>query len=623
MCGIAGFVGWDCPPEDRWHRQLAAGARQADELLRHRGPDGSGQWNNMTSPGHGALVWLVHRRLSIIDHAGGHQPMDNEDGSVHVVFNGEIYNHLELRRELSDLGHSFTSDHCDTEVLVHGWEQWKTDLPGKLRGMFAFALWDGRREELFLARDYFGQKPLFYTVTDRRLVFGSTLPSVRCWPGVAAAASIASLNRYLQVGYLPPSETIYRDIKSVEPGTWMHMDGNGLSIGAFWRPEQSLLRLGQPLDVVTDDDIRTVRQIIFDAVESQLHADVPMVGFLSGGIDSALVCGVAKALKLDRCELQTVTVGFDEKAYDEMSLAEQTAGRLNLRHHQCYIDMKPSAMPTLEWLMKYTLGQPFADSSILPTYWVANVARSLAPCALSGDGGDEIFGGYDRYRAARILGSGLRLPDWGYRSERMRRMAVASRGQGWQKQYASLCALFQPSDLAPLGNVQAAGRYQPPSSWDIIRQCMLTDQYYYLPGDVLWKVDSASMACGLEVRSPLLDHHLADWANRFSGGVMMNWRRGKLLLRRAMGDFLPPSVQRGPKRGFGVPIGAWMRDSLRADTEAILFSSDALNKALGIAQLVEHCWKEHLAGRREHTHRIFALLMLEVWHQQNRDVALS
>jgi asparagine synthase (glutamine-hydrolysing) len=507
--------------------------------------------------------------------------MGNEDGRVQVVFNGEIYNHCDLRRELESRGHRFTSDHCDTEVLVHGWEEWGKELPCRLRGMFAFAIWDGRSRELFLARDYFGQKPLFYHVADEHFVFSSTLPALRCWPGVSRAASRSSLARYLHMGYLPPPTTIYQDIKSVDPGGFLCVVDGRCSVGTFWSPAQAIH--DRPLLKAVDDaSIEALRQRVLDAVESQLHADVPMIGFLSGGIDSAIICGAAKKLLGDSCPLQVVTVGFTDAVFDETELAKETAAMLGLQHHSCRIDMEPSAMATLEWLMAVTLGQPFADSSILPTLWVANRARQLAPCALSGDGGDELFGGYDRYRAMRMLDAGLRLPQWPYGSERLRRLAMAGREATRNARYAALTALFSRDALEPLGLGPAPVRFQPSDDWDCVRACMLTDQYDYLPGDVLWKVDSASMACGLEVRSPLLDHHLADWANPISGGEMMNWRQGKLLLRRAMGDMLPRAVQRGRKHGFSVPIGDWLRTALRESAAEYILARGLLAAELGI-----------------------------------------
>jgi asparagine synthase (glutamine-hydrolysing) len=624
MCGLAGIIRWKQPllgqAAGEWRERVTAAAYRADGLLQHRGPDGSGQWNNFSNPTHGPQVSLVHRRLSIIDPVGGHQPMANEDGTVYVVFNGEIYNHAELRKELLNVGHRFMSDHCDTEVLVHGWEQWKTDLPGRLRGMYAFTIWDAKEQTAFLARDYFGQKPLFYADSDDQLVFGSTLPSVRCWPGVEAQASLTALRQYLQWGYIPPPDTIYTDIKCVRPGSWILWNAGRRTEAAFWQPGESLLKSGAAINVAREEDIQELRQLIFSAVESQLRADVPLICFLSGGIDSAVVCGVAHQLGSGESELQAVTVGFEESAFDEMPLAVQTAKALKLRHHQCRVNMKSSALATLDWLMEFALGQPFADSSILPTYWVANATRRFAPCALSGDGGDELFGGYDRYRAARLLAAGFRLPRLNYRSERLRRLALAGSQRGWREQYAALCRLFVADDLTPLAWADESSRYAGQSGMDVIRQCMLNDQSNYLPGDVLWKVDSASMACGLEVRSPLLDHHLANWANRFSGGAMMNWRHGKLLLRRAMGDFIPQSVQRGRKRGFGAPIGQWFRQSLRASAEMIILSPGALHNSLNMTEVVRRIWHEHLAGQRDHTHRIFAWLMLELWHRQNSNV---
>ena len=627
MCGIAGFVGWNRGERSqaelgRLDALLADAAHRADELLRHRGPDGSGRWNESSPGALAARVCLVHRRLSIIDPASGQQPMSNEDGRVQVVFNGEIYNHRELRRELESLGHEFKSDHSDTEVLVHGWEQWKTELPLKLRGMFAFAIWDGHSNELFLARDYFGQKPLFYAADENRLAFGSTIPAVRCWPGVLATVSRSSLARYLHAGFISPPETIYREIKSLAPGSYLRVTGERLSTGSFWNPQLSAADGNRGAAAAMGDaEIATLRQLIMNAVESQLHADVPMIGFLSGGIDSAIICGAAKELLGDSCPLQVITVGFEDTAFDEMALAAETARLLGLRHHPCRIDMESSAMATLEWLTAFTLGQPFSDSSILPTYWVANSARQLAPCALSGDGGDELFGGYDRYRAMRMLNGGLRIPSWPYKSERLRRLAAAGREKSWQAKYASIMALFSLESLGSLGTAHDTSRHDAPRDFDIIRECMLRDQSNYLPGDVLWKVDGASMACGLEVRSPLLDHELANWANRFHGNVMMNWRRGKLPLRRAMADMLPKGVQQGRKHGFGVPVGRWFRTSLRHAAAEYLLAGDSFAAELGLGILAERIWEEHQAGRRDHTHRLFALLMMEIWRRQNPDIA--
>ncbi|MGC8560271.1 MAG: asparagine synthase (glutamine-hydrolyzing) [Phycisphaerae bacterium] len=626
MCGIAGFVAWSWGKRSqselsRFDALLADAARRADKWLRHRGPDGSGQWNQSGGGTPATRVCLLHRRLSIIDPAGGQQPMGNEDGRVQVVFNGEIYNHRELRRELESLGHVFRSDHCDTEVLVHGWEQWETELPSKLRGMFAFAIWDGNSSELFLARDYFGQKPLFYAAGENQFVFASTIPAVRCWPGVAATVSRSTLARYLHSGYVSPPETVYREIKSLAPGSYLRVTGGRLSTGSYWNPELSAMNAGGAAAVMGDEEIATLRQLILSAVESQLHADVPMIGFLSGGIDSAIICGAAKTLLGDSCSLQAITVGFEDTAFDEMALAGETARLLGLRHHPCRIDMESSAMATLEWLTAFTLGQPFADSSILPTYWVANSARQLAPCALSGDGGDEIFGGYDRYRAMRMLHGGLRIPAWPYKSERLRRLSAAGREKHRQAQYAAITALFSLESLAPLGGTGDITRHEAQRDFDVIRACMLSDQGNYLPGDVLWKVDCASMACGLEVRSPLLDHELANWANRFNGNVMMNWRRGKLPLRRAMADMLPKGVLRGRKHGFGVPIGRWFRTSLRHAAAGYLLAGDSFTAELGLGMLAERMWEEHQAGRRDHTHRLFALLMMEIWRRQSPDIA--
>ncbi len=617
MCGFAGFVDWGLGAATVAHSStdLSAIMEKADGLLRHRGPDARGQWQTVGAP----RVCLVHRRLSIVDAAGGHQPMTAEDSHVRVVFNGEIYNHIALRDELTRLGHRFASHHSDTEVLVHGWEQWGARLPEKLRGMFAFAIWDQRQCELFLARDYFGQKPLFYALTDQQIAFGSTIPSVLCWPGVEPIASRKHLALYLNRGYVPVPHTIYRDIHSMEPGTSLHISAGGRQSRSNWNPctPAAAWPVGQ-MPPRGQAALSQLRALIFSAVESQLHADVDMVCFLSGGIDSAITAGVAQHILGNARRLLAVTVGFSESDFDETALAVRTAKALGLAHYECRIDMQPSAVPTLEWLMDFALGQPFADSSILPTYWLANAARQLAPCALSGDGGDELFAGYDRYRAMRLLAAGVALPFIGSKSERWRRLRKASRQRQLRQKYCALTELFTFADLGEMAGeaMEFQSRSPDMAGHDTIRQCMLMDQYDYLPGDVLWKVDSASMACGLEVRSPLLDHHLANWANGMPGGDMMNWRQGKLLLRHAMRDFLPPAVQSGRKRGFAVPIGQWFKGSLRPALEDYLFAGDALTARMHLSSMARRLIDEHMAGMRDHTHRLFALLMMEVWHQR-------
>ena len=582
--------------------------------IAQRGPDGEGMWVDSRA---GRVGALIHRRLAIIDLPGGSQPMANEDGRVRVVFNGEIYNHVELRRELERAGHRFATDHSDTEVLVHGWEEWGEELPGKLVGMFAFGVWDEGEETLFLARDRMGQKPLLYAALDDGIVFGSTIPSVLAWGEVPRRVPEQHVAMYLLMGYLPPPWTIYRDVVQVMPGHFVKLQRDVLTGGAYWKGKVGV-RAWE-----LEEASAAVREAVERAVASQLESDVPLACFLSGGIDSSIVAAVMqKAVRAAGGEsIHTVSVGFREAGFDETGYAEQVAKQIGSRHTRLEVDAHQDVMGTLEGLVAGQLGQPFGDSSILPTYHLSRAVRALAPVALAGDGADEFFGGYDRYRAVGFLGRWgwllrgmpLGMPGGG---ERWRRLVHAARGGSYTVgQYPRLLEIFPCDEVQRLFRMPILQRSEE-SEGEGVRYAMGLDQREYLPGDILHKVDAASMALALEVRAPFLDHRVVELARSFSEGMLIRGGKGKWILRQAFWDVLPREILVRGKKGFAVPMGAWFRGDLRGAVEGLLRASGSFSRQYFDGPMVERMLAEHQSRRRDHTHRLFTLLMLEVWWRE-------
>lgn len=617
MCGFAGII--------RWRQATAEPAitdarlDRVDELLAHRGPDAAGCWRD---PHHPANI-LLHRRLSILDRAGGAQPMGNEDHSVLVVFNGEIYNHRELRQQLRQLGHTFASDHSDTEVLVHGWEQWNTGLPEKLTGMFAFAIWDSRRQTLFLARDRMGQKPLFYQADATGMYFASTLPALLAL-GAKTMVSTTALAGYLAHGYLPPPYTIYENTFQLEGGYWLYAQAGNIQREQYWNPT----------DITKADDAGGgVATVLSAAVASQMEADVPMACFLSGGIDSTIIAGLMQRLarQSGSSRIKTISIGFQEANFDETAYAQTVARHIDSDHHVFQVRPGDDVIETLQWLMRYTLGEPFADSSILPAYYLANCARMVASCAISGDGGDELFAGYDRYRALRLLTAAPRTGRLVAaarrvvsRQERVLRLQQAASIQPWPQRYAAIMRIFGTADIQALlpdcsvNNELLRWPSEDDTSSDTVRAAMQLDQRHYLPGDVLWKVDSASMANALEVRSPFLDHRVIACAAQIPTSDLLNLRSGKLTLKRDFADLLPRGIAMRSKQGFGLPVGEWFRGPLRQPLHDLLFARDSFFTSFQARTVLRRLLAEHHSLRRDHTHRLFTCLMLELWHREFR-----
>ncbi len=599
------------------------------DRLVHRGPDGSGLH---VEPG----VGLGHRRLSIVDLAAGHQPMYNEDDSVSVVFNGEIYNFPGLVEELVALGHRFRT-RCDTEVILHAWEEWGTACLQRFNGMFAFALWDRNRRQLFVARDRLGVKPLYYAfLTDGTLLFASELKSLELHPELPRQVSARAIEDYLTFGYVPDPATIYRDVHKLAPGHYLLVDwGTGRhDVRCWW--DLPAERFGsRPLapEAAADELIAQLEA----ATRRRLIADVPLGAFLSGGVDSSAV--VAMMARITRDPVKTCAIGFDDPDYDEAAHARTVAARFGTDHSERIVQVDDFGL--LDALVD-VYDEPYADSSAIPTYRVCEAARERVTVALSGDAGDENFAGYRRYRlfageeAVRdLLPMAVRRPvfgflgraypklDWAPRVFRGKTtfQALARDSVGAYLHGVSLASdetralLYDPAFRRTLGGYSSrevfdrhvAGRRFA----DSLSMVQYLDLKTYLPGDILTKVDRASMAHSLEVRGPFLDYELVEWAAALPADLKLRGGTGKFVLKRALEPLLPPDILYRKKMGFAVPLGRWFRGPLRARVAALATSRTLLDTGVfapaGLARLVEL----HLAGRRDFSPTLWSLLMLE------------
>jgi len=597
--------------------------RRMADSIRHRGPDDDGFH---VEDG----IGLGFRRLSIIDLEGGHQPLFNEDGAVAVVFNGEIYNFRELRRELEQLGHQFRT-RADSEVLVHGWESWGTKLPERLRGMFAFAVWDRRRRTLFLGRDRLGIKPLHLArLADGRVLFASELKALLVEPQLSRQLDPAAVEEYFGLGYVPDPRSILAGVEKLAPGHRLLLGDDVPGVPErYW--DVSFPSATAPASRGEATEALLAR--LDDAVASHLVSDVPIGAFLSGGIDSSAVVGSMR-LATDEA-VRTYSITFAEGAFDEGRFARQVAVFLGTRHREERATAEGfRLLPQI--LAAYD--EPFSDSSAIPTYLLCQLARQEVKVVLSGDGGDETLAGYSRYIRQRTA---LRTRAWlprplrtvahaaargvapwlGSRAERIA-AAVASLGGDEASIYLRLVGVSEASDRAALFSPSFRRQLQGHRAEDRLRACFAqapahdplsraqyVDLKTYLPGEILTKVDRASMAHSLEVRVPLLDHQWVEWAAtvppawRLRGGV------GKHLLRDALARRLPSEVLARRKHGFTVPVAAWLRGALRGEVETRLLGPDLAETGIFEPRTVARLVREHFDGSRDHAALLWALLM--------------
>jgi asparagine synthase (glutamine-hydrolysing) len=594
--------------------------------LVHRGPDDEGFLVN-------GPVGLGMRRLNVIDLVTGHQPIANEDGSVWIVFNGEIYNYDELRKKLEQNGHRFLT-HTDTETIVHAYEQWGQQCVTKLNGMFGFAIWDGRNQTLFLARDRLGVKPVYYFLDDDCLVFGSELKAVLEHPDVPRIIDFEALDSFLTFEYIPAPLTIFRQIKKLAPGHFLIWHNGDVSIRQYWN-----LRFA-PSEQSSEQDLsRELYDLLRDSVRIRLVSDVPLGAFLSGGIDSSTIVCLMSEL-LDR-PVKTFSIGFDDPSYNELKYAGAVAAYFGTEHHE--LTIQPDIVTLAEDLVRH-LDEPLADVSIFPTYLVSKLAREQVTVVLSGDGGDEIFAGYDWYVADKIASYYRHLPAW--LTKRCApwvaaRLPPSSRKKGMTNKIKRFIdGSVLPSSLQhfrwnvflteqqkqqlyteelknAIDHRSTCGRFTSylngSGQADALWQEQFADVKTYLPDDILTKVDRMSMANSLEARTPYLDYRVVEFASRLPSEMKINGLQTKYLLKRCMANKLPAPILSRKKEGFSIPMKNWLKQELKPLMEDVLSASRIKQNGFFDPSCIEKLKAAHLAGSANNSHQLWSLMVFEIW----------
>lgn len=611
MCGIAGMVDWGTPPDTTTLRAM-------EQTLAHRGPDESRIW-------HDQYCGLAHTRLRVIDLSPiAAQPMTTAEGNLEIVFNGEIYNFKELRKQLEALGHLFTSQ-SDTEVVLRGYEEWGEDVFAKLRGMFALAIWNLANATLVLARDPFGKKPLFFSRNSHRFAFASELPTFRRVPGLKLSLSTSAYREYLEFGYVQGPRTILNEVEQMTPGHVATLSRGGLSS----RPYSTLLQRQRAFDDIkvpaTEDSLD---ELLHDAVARRLVSDVPLGCFLSGGIDSSLIAAHAQQCVEGR--LRTFTVAFKDSAMDESRWANAVARHLGTDHHEVCI--KPESITGEFESILTNLPEPLGDDSYVPTFIISRATRREVTVALSGDGGDELFCGYSKYRQFNAAQRVRRfVPAFAmnaaasllqrHGSDQLSKTLAALSALDAQSSARWLSTLWKGDEVQVLleprfGNESHRDFFS--AAWErntgvpSLERFMLVDLETYLPGDILTKVDRASMAHGLEVRSPFLDDDLVSAVLRFRARA----RPGKPILQSLLARRVPPGLLKRPKQGFGMPINEWYRGPLRSVLERYTAPERVRARGLLDPAAVQQFVAAHLSGNRNYGRKLHALVAFEIWSDQ-------
>jgi asparagine synthase (glutamine-hydrolysing) len=632
MCGITGALWFDQSAE----LAQATLDRMVDSLI-HRGPDDRGTYRSPLQQDAAGMipgVALGFRRLSIIDLASGHQPMCNEDQSVWMVFNGEIYNYRDLRKRLEGSGHRFKSD-SDSETIIHLYEDLGVQCFEHLNGMFAIAIWDSRKRQLILARDRLGKKPLFYQATQTQILFGSELKALCEAPTFCKELSPGAIDKYLTYQYVPHPDCIYRQSRKVPPGHFVVFKETipQPQAKSYWNVNWSI-----ETDITAQEAQSTLKELLTDSIRLRLRSDVPLGAFLSGGVDSSLIVALAQK-QLDR-PLHTFSIGFDQSDFDETSFARQVAGWVGTEHHEFKVAAK--AIEVMQQLVT-SFDEPFGDSSALPTWYLCQMTRQHVTVALSGDGGDELFAGYDRYRAlwmSRWINDWLplrplfsnrliqRLPASHRQRSFLRRVQrfgealnqpLARRYLNWVQIFGerTRVELYRDDFIEQLPNEDPFSFFE--SAWkavgdrDPISQASLADLVTYLPCDLMNKVDIASMAHSLECRQPFLDYRLVEFAARLPSSLKFSLLGSKLLLRKTFDRELPRQIWTRKKMGFGVPIAKWFQNELRSFLEHNLLDPQARCHQYFQSSVIANLVQQHVSGRVNHCYRLWNLLILELW----------
>ncbi len=628
MCGICGKINREParPVDPQLIRQMCA-------VLQHRGPDAEGQYVRQN-------VGLGHRRLKIIDLEGGAQPMTNEDGAVVITYNGEIYNFLELRRLLEARGHRFRT-RSDTEVIVHGYEEWGTEVVDRLRGMFAFGIWDDRKQRLFLARDRLGKKPLYFTCQNDAILFASELKALLCDPEVRADILPEAVDAYFTLGYVPAPWTIYREIYKLEPGHWLLWQEGELEKRRYWQVDFS-----RPDTAEEELAVEKLRENLDEATRIRLISDVPLGAFLSGGLDSSAV--VAAMSRQQQEPVLANAIGFEYEAYDEMPFSRRVAQHCGARLFEFTVQPElRSLLPRLAW----HFDEPFADSSAVPTFYVSQMARRKVTVALSGDGGDESFAGYTRRYWFERLENRLRSALPGFvRTNLIAALARAYPKADWlprplraktlltnvslppEKAYLNTISIMPeeirrtllrrefranlPRDLA---GEWFSALFHAANTRDPVSRAQFVDIHSFLSEDILVKVDRMSMANSLEVRSPLLDQEIVAFAARLPSSFKLKNGVSKYVLKKAMEPYLPQDIIHRKKHGFEMPVAEWFRRELRGFAAEVIFDGevDGILDRKG----VEAIWRQHQRGVRNHGYALWAVLMFNLWRQVHSERA--
>jgi asparagine synthase (glutamine-hydrolysing) len=623
MCGICGMVNSDF--EKSVEQPLI---KKMCDAIYHRGPDDDGIYVHKN-------VGIGMRRLSIIDLVTGKQPISNEDGSVWIVFNGEVYNHKHIRYELEARGHTFSTN-TDTETIVHAYEEYGRDCVQKLNGMFAFAIWDNRKKQLFLARDRIGIKPLYYFFDKKKFIFGSELKSILKVKDIPKRIDLTALDNFLTFEYIPAPLSIFEDIKKLPPGHTLILKNNSISIQQYWD-----LRVNGNQSEKKQDE-QNLEELLQDAVKIRLMSDVPLGAFLSGGVDSSTIVALMSQV-MDQ-PVKTFSIGFEDQTYNELNYARMIAKKFNTEHHEFII--KPNAVELADNLLQF-LDEPFGDFSIFPTYLVSKMAREYVTVVLSGDGGDELFAGYDTYIADRMAGYFTKFPGWfrnGFISRILEAVPPSPKKKGlinrakrfvegmrlpedlhhtrWmiflqQMERELLFTNDMKSSMVEKDSYKFIRNYFNnviPQSDDEINQQMYVDVKTYLVDNILVKVDRMSMATSLEARVPFLDHRVAEFAATVPGNKKLQGKKSKVILKQSMEELLPKEILYRGKEGFSIPIKNWIKEDLKPMMMDILSEDKIKREGFFNVDFVEKLKREHLNGVENHSHRLWALMIFGKWH---------
>ncbi|MFN0140807.1 MAG: asparagine synthase (glutamine-hydrolyzing) [Pyrinomonadaceae bacterium] len=624
MCGIVGIINGNGSGVDRGVLE------RMNAAIIHRGPDEDGFYVN-------ANVGLAMRRLSIIDLASGQQPIHNADKTKWLVFNGEIYNYQSLREDLIARGHTLYTK-SDTEAVLHLYDEFGVDCLQYLRGMFAFAIWDETDRSLFLARDRVGKKPLLYSYQQNGdIVFGSEFQALLEHPSVSREVDTHAIDSYLSYLCVPAPQTAFKQIRKLEPGHWLKWKGGEITTARYWLPDFS-----KKIKITEEEAIEETTRILRESTRLRMISEVPLGAFLSGGVDSSTV--VALMAQESSTPVKTFSIGFEEQDFSELKYARRVAEHVGAEYHEFIV--RPDALEILSTLVEH-YGEPYADSSAIPTYYVSRETRKHVTVALNGDGGDESFAGYERYMAMEIAEVYRRIPHFlrsafiegpvnlmptsELKKTRIRDVQrfFASANEDRNSRYFRWMSTFKPAlkpelytnDFAHAVADQDTSRFL--DQWfdrangsGILDATLLTDQMTYLPNDLLVKVDIASMANSLEARSPFLDHHVIEFAASLPESLKMNRFRTKSLLKKVAARLVPSDVVYRRKMGFGVPVGRWLRGEMKDFLRDALLSDKALNRGIIRGEKIRQYVDEHIEGKFDHSFQVWTLLMLELWFQR-------